>query len=140
MGMMRLGAGAFPELRTWLFPKLPSECGLGGGWNLAANAHCSLPWELDLAESPCLSLSFSLLWSTFGSGRENKACQTSSTRVKRIEMWKCNKHILNVYYQPGNMWSIKKLERWEKPQTPIRNPSHSFYKWGEIKQAHTKLI
>lgn len=24
-------------------PKLPSECGLGGGWNLAAVTHCSLP-------------------------------------------------------------------------------------------------
>lgn len=41
--MIRLGDGAFPELRMWLFPNLPSECGLGGGWNSAATTHCSLP-------------------------------------------------------------------------------------------------
>ena len=117
---MRLEDRTFPELRTWLFTKLPSECGLGGGWNLAARNHCSLLWELDLAGSLCLFLCFSLVWSTFRGGKKNKACQNLSSRIKRIEMWRCNKHISRVYYVPRTIQNIKILERLKKPQIPVK--------------------
>lgn len=101
--MLRLGDGTVPELRTWLFPKLSWKCGLGGR-DLAARHYCSLLWELDLAGSLCLSLSF--YW--FGLPlKVVKKIKCARLQVKRIEMWKCNKHIVSIYYVAGTMRSIK---------------------------------
>lgn len=73
-GSDEAGGGAFPELRTWLSTQGPSEC--GWSWVELGRETWSLLWELGLAGALGLSLRFSLVWLTFGGGKENKVGQT----------------------------------------------------------------
>lgn len=68
--------GAFPELRTWPFPKLPWECRLGEGWGLAAETITHFSEDQTWPDRSACASNFSSIFSTSWIGKDNKIYQT----------------------------------------------------------------